>query len=149
MEQDVTPHEHKTFSKDRLYTVVYQTTKEGKPISYSRLYKINFEHLKNIKALVDKYYGYGGIGYDGDNKLYFGQIMKLLHIDQSTLKQLLLMMASCKKLIYKDGDRWKTLYDKPLILLQQKAKHIDKKYYGRKTPIYVLPFERQYWSEDG
>lgn len=144
MEEEIArPHEHKTFERELLHTVVYQLSKDGRPISYQRLYKNTWAYVEIIMRCIDDFYS-----EHDDKKLCVLGLSELSGISRDTVRRLIIIMAAAKKVIIKKGDRWKVLHDKPLLVLQQKPKHVDKKLWGKRTPIYVLPFDPKYFGLD-
>jgi len=148
-EESLQPIEYKTeeYKRQPLYTLVYATTKKGRPISYQRIYSIGYEQIKLIAGVVQEYYGYGGPGNNGEMKLTIKQLRERININKVQLTNLLIKMAAVRKVIARQPNgKLEVEKEGPYILLQQKAKHIDKKYFGIKTPVYILPFEETYYS---
>lgn len=145
-EEVLTPHEHKTYEREPLYTVIYAETKEGRPISYQRIYNKSYAQIKRIQDAITSFYGWRGEGRDGKRKLNLSRLSELTGINASTLRPLLIQMASAKKIIRKKGNKWIPEYSKPLCILQQKAKHIEQSLWGKRCPLYVLPFDEKYYQ---
>lgn len=140
------PHEHKTYEKEPLYTVVYAQAKDGTAISYQRIYKTGWLRIQEILQVIRQFYSYKGEGYEGKRKLCLTELSKKAGMDITTARVLLIQMASCKKIIKRKGKNWVTESDKPLVILQQKAKHVEKRFWGKRCPLYVLPFEGRYYK---
>ena len=147
MEKEVkAPHEHKTYEREPLHLIVFAQTKDGTPISYARIYKRSWKQIQTIREAIKEFYGYGGSGYDGKQKLHLTRLCSITGLNENTVRELLVKMAACKKIMMKNSKgRWVLVTDKPMVILQQKAKHVQKEFWGRKCPVYILPFEEKYW----
>lgn len=142
------PHIHKTNERFPLLTFVYQLLADGTPISYGRIYKRSWEHIQLIMKKVNAFYSYSGDGAGGQYRMHFRRLADETGIRHHTLMLLLLKMATCKQVISYDGQKYKSkiLRKKPFILLQQRRKAIERSRWGKKTPLYILPFEKFYFT---
>lgn len=139
------PVEHKTYEKKKLFTIVYQVNNNDEPISYHRVYDKTMQQIRLIEKEVKDYYGYNGEGFYGKHKLNMSTLAENTGIAVNVLRELLIRMASLKRIIYRDSNGRNYIFKKePYLLLQQKSKAVDKKGWGLKTPLYILPFEKAY-----
>ncbi len=132
-----------TLKKNKLFVLVYQMTKSGQPLSYTRVYTKAWEQMNLIMDTVESFYQ-----RNSDEKLHLKRISEFCDLSANRVSQLVLRMAATKKVIYQEGGEWKIEREKPMIVLQQRPKHILRQYWGLKTPVYALPFNEKYFKGD-
>lgn len=139
------PQEFKTYQREELYTVVYIKSKDNTPISYQRIYRRTWEQFKLVEDAVNEFYNY--MNRD-KQKLHLAQLSALTGIAPAVLREVVLKMACCKMIIARKGNNKRIVVrDRPYLILQQKEKHIQKEFWGRRCPLYVLPFDEKYWKK--
>lgn len=112
---------------------VYVIDKQGRKVSYQRIYKNLWGIMQRIDRAVQEHYG-----KDKETYMNCTILSKKVGLPvNSTLRIALLMMANCRQII-SDG---KVVRSKPYIVIKQKPKHDVIKYMGMKTAINIFPFD--------
>lgn len=144
-EEPLKPAEVKTYTPSKLRQFVYWFNKKGRPISYQRIYNRSWEQVKKINRAVELYYQKTEYEpyEDPTEKMNLQTLVEETGICQGVVLSLLIKMANVKQVLVRIDNRWKIERSKPYIIIQQKAKHVQREYWGKKTPLYIYPFDER------
>ncbi|MFW6383400.1 MAG: hypothetical protein ACOCZQ_02030 [Nanoarchaeota archaeon] len=136
------PYEYKTsdYKSQDLYLFVYHKSENGKPLSYGRIYKKSIRQINIINNVMEKWYRSHLNNLAGDGKLHFTKLCNLTKLHATTLRELLLKMASVQEVLKRKDGKWTKVRDKPYIILQQKAKNVSRQGWGKKSCVYCMPY---------
>ncbi|MCB9361892.1 hypothetical protein H6504_00510 [Candidatus Woesearchaeota archaeon] len=132
------------YGKDPLRTIVYRSDTQGKPISHQRLYKKTYFLMKKIKQHVEQFYFRHMTAKGPIRKLSAKQLAKDLGSNEATIRNTILKMSAMRYIMILEDGKWKYEHKSPLLIMQQKPKYTDRRYWGRKTPVYVYPYQTRF-----
>jgi len=134
------PIEQKT-GRIKLYMQVFSSDVENSPESYVRVLKTQLGHLSKLLKTITEFYQKTPIT---EQKLHLGKLSSLSGIGSHQVSIILKQFAGKSQLIMRDENQeYKLLLTFPRYKLQQAFKHRDKRYWGKLTPIYILPLEKK------
>lgn len=121
------------YPRKLIYMVIFQSNERKEAVSYKR---IDSKSVPLMKSIIDTLKKYEPI----EGKLHIDKLALLTGHTHVSISHVCSMMAGCERIIYRDPStlRWKTLFNKPPILLQQAFKTLNPTKYGQKSPLYVM-----------
>lgn len=137
-----TPVENKTYKPDPLYVAVYLFSNTGEPVSHHRVYRSTYKRMVLIHHAVNDFYYKHQLEGQNTKKLTMTKLSTICGMPLSSVHSTCKQMCSLQSLMKHEGDKWVVMHSHPLLIIQQKAKYSDRRFWGRKTPQYIFPYSK-------